>query len=403
LSSKQQKQLQRRELLAALGAASTGLSGCTQLLNEDPSPTPTETATASTPQPTETPTPTEEPTATETETPTPDPYNEKYGIGELDKFFQQASTNEVTLNLQPTQETSATESVIYSEWNGDLTVKGDVEEMIDQRHHEHSLKNSPPVEPFWKNAHKKEWRQKIHSQYIEQANGENILGLTETIDWELYINGDTPHERIQESGILDQWFKWAIASPDIDGISSVHNGYIATALQSLDNKHNHNTYIWDHQVGGKAHHGVYAIIENPARKPENVDQQTNYIGETDQGRQQLIASVADSNYLKPDNKDGVASYFEHPSEQDYDKDELGMYWGLATTLGDADINDKLRGGTSEQLVDEFANEYFPDEDGDYAPAHNYIDRMCAAAAIAEMNDVDVSHSEDQIEVRFQRF
>ena len=394
----------RREVLALLGGVSAGCINGNN--NSGGQTTPTETVTPNpTPQPTQTPTPTEEPTATETETPTPDPYNEKYGIGELDKFFEKASTNEVTLNLQPTAGTSATESVIYSEWNGDLTVKGDVEEMIDQRHHEHSLKNSPPVEPFWKNAHKKEWRRKIHSQYIEQANGENILGLTETIDWNLYINGNTPHERIQESGILDQWFKWAIASPDIDGISSVHNGYIATALQSLDNKHNHNTYIWDHQVGGKALHGVYAIIENPARREENTGPQLNHIGETDQGRQQLIASVADSNYLKPDEEGevgGVAERYEHPSEPDYDNKEEFMYSQLALEKWEGDIYDK-EGKISDNLVDEFVNEYFPDEDADYAPAHDYIDRMCAAAAIAEKNDVDVSHSEDQIEVRFQRF
>ncbi|MFB6216183.1 MAG: hypothetical protein ABEJ72_04335, partial [Candidatus Aenigmatarchaeota archaeon] len=365
----------------------------------------------STPQPTATPTSTPEPTATPTETatetptetPTPDPYSKDYGLEEIGEALDRVDDAEVTLNIIPTEETEATESVVY-DWNGELTVKMDVEEAIHERHHEHRQMEVKPMKTFIENVHDPEWRQKIHDQYIEQAGGENVLGLKEEMDWELYINGDNPHERFQESGLLDQWYKLSIASPRINGISSVHNGLIAATLQGTDNKHQDKhgkqTYIWDHEVSGKAIHGVYALIEEPARTEDEMDQQQNYIGETHYARQQLIASVADSNYLKPDDSGGVAERYSHPAEQDFDGEELGMYLRLCISAGDADIVEAIKEGTSDELVDEFVNEYFPDDDASYAPAHDYIDRVVTAARIAEVNDgIEVDHSKDSITVR----
>ena len=340
-------------------------------------------------QPRETEEETETPTETPEETPEPTPEpSQPYSANNI----QEAGT----LNLIPEDENADyADSIIFNQYNGEIDVELNLDQALNQRHYNNPVMTEPVVEGFYKNAHKENWRQRIHEQYIEAANGENILGLQEEIDWNLYQNGDNIDERIEESGIQDLWYKYAIANPDINGISSVHNGIKAAAYQGLDMEHGFQNFYWDHDSAApNGDHGLIAATEQPTRNPGQTNQQQNYTIETDQGREQEIATVAESNYLNGDNT-GAGADIEHPAEHDYNNTtkELAMYARTGVEKWESEVWDNV-GDIPESLYHTFTDEWFHNPESE--PAFNYFDRMNAAAYIAEENGGTVHHTEDEI-------
>lgn len=373
------RRINRRRFISFLGVSAVGASsGCSGLLSEQTDANPSE------PEPTTT-THTEQPSPTETETAEPgQPYDAEN--------IQEAGT----LNLIPENpDADYAQSIIFNQYNGEIDIQLNLDQALNQRHYNNPVMSEPVVEGFYKNAHKESWRQQIHQQYIEAANGENILGLQEEIDWNLYQNGDNIDERIEESGIQDLWYKYEIANPDINGISSVHNGIKAAAYQGLDQEHGFQNFYWDHSSqapnGG---HGLIAATEQPTRNPSQTSQQQNYTIETDQGREQEIATVAESNYLNGDNT-GAGADVEHPAEHDYNdrSKERFMYTQTAMEKWEADLDEHI-GDIPESLYHTFTDEWFRNPESE--PAFDYFDRMNAVAYIAEENGGTVHHTEDEI-------
>lgn len=368
----------RREVLTALGTTgTTALAGCGSDSSESGNGTGTSTAT-------ETPTETETEEGTPTPTPTPEPTYPATYIEESG-----------TLNLKPVDpDAEYADSIIFKQYNGEIDVKLDLEQALNQRHYHNEVETWPEVEEFWKNAHKEEWRQKMHDKYLEVANGENVLELKEKVDWDKYMNGNNIDERIEESGIQDLWYKYALGK--LGQISSVHNGIKAAAYQSLDQKHGFNTFYWDHDsLAENGDHGLIAATEQPTRNPEKTGQQENYTIETNYQVKQQIAKVAESNFFQGDTEH-INSYVEHPAEHDYNNtsEEIGMYANTALQKSDSqDLWDRAK-NISGELGHHFTDEWFHNPASE--PAFDYFDRMNAVAYIAEENRGIVHHTRDEL-------
>lgn len=381
--------MKRRNLLGKLGTAGTVfLAGCTTLLEPE-----SETDTS-----TPTPRDTDASTETETYTKTPNLLEQTHSAGDLDGVVQELEQDSATLNLQPADTNAEyANSVIFEQYNGELNVELDLGQALNQRRFEHPLTQEPIIREFYENAHREEWRQTIHDQYIEAGDGENILQLKEEIAWNLYQNGANLDERIEESGVQELWFKYAIANPDIDGISSVHNGIKAAAYQKLDREHGFNTFYWSHDsLGENGDHGLIAATENPTRNQEETSEQENYTIETNPGVEQQIAEVAESNYFNGDNA-GANGYVEHPAEQDYNNvgKESAMY-GFTGMIksGSPDLWDRAA-NFPDSLAHHFTDEWFHNPSSE--PAFNHFDRMNTAAYLAEANNGRLHHTENELQ------
>ncbi|WP_135829850.1 hypothetical protein [Halorussus halobius] len=395
----------RRQFLGTAVAATVGLAGCsgTDQDQQDRSNGSTGITTISEEQTTIA---TGETTTGETTTKGRNPLEQTHQAEDLESVAEELERDSVTLNVLPANENAEyTNSIIFDKYNGELNVELDLNQALNQRHFQHPVTGKGFVYEFFANAHKPEWRQSVHQQYIEAAGGENQLKLKEEINWAgngdkdkstSFKHGENLDKRIEESGIQDLWYKHAIADTRIDGISSVHNGIKAAAYQSLDQRHGFNTFYWDHDSKGEnGDHGLIAATEQPTRKPEETGNQENYTIETNYQVEQQIATVAESNFFQGDNA-GVNGYVEHPAEHDYNNtsEEIGMYAGTALQKSDSqDLWDKAK-NVSGGFAHHFTDEWFRNPESE--PAFNYFDRMNAVAYIAEENNVTVHHTRDKL-------
>ena len=326
------------------------------------------------------------------------PYDRTYSATELDTVVSGLEADEVSLSLVPADEDADyADSVIFSEYTGELRLELDLDRALDQRQYHNPVTTWSHVQDFHENAHKNKWRREKHEGYIKEFDGENVLELKEEVDWDLYQNGGTLDERLEQSGVHDLWYKHAMTHPEIDGISSSHNGIKAAAYQALEHRHGHDTFIWQHfSEGSSAGHGLIAATENPTRDPEQTAQQQNYTIETNYQVEQQIANVEESNFFNGDNA-GSNGNVEHPAEHDHSKDETGMYMYTGAWNADGAIWDKVRNGFPDSLAHEFTDEWFRNPESQ--PAFDYFDRTNTVAYLAEENDGYVDHTKDELRFR----
>jgi hypothetical protein len=343
-------QFSRRRFLQATGATAAAglLAGCTTGTEDDTTPRSTSTAPNTIVE-----------TSSETE-----PLEQTHAVEDLDTVVQELEQDAVSLNFHPADpDAEYADSVLFTEYSGELDVKIDLEQAEKQRHHNQISTTAPQVQEFKNNILDEEWRQQL-AQEADVKNPQDLL------DWDTYTDESLSYrERMTESGMVNFWY--AFESEKFDGISSTNNQYKAAALQETETQLGFDTFIWDYGIPG---HGLVSAIENPTRNEENTESQETYIIETDFTDRQQITKWENSQYQNTE---------LHPAREGVERRKKGFY--LRTAVGKDEYEYEETYNMQMKSIEQFI-EFFRNPES--SPAYDHLDPMTATAYTIEENIIN---------------